>query len=98
LARIFKTEPSPDSVARLWEIFMQLPVLYIIDTACIGYAELGLRNGPASIRLSVSFTRPHSAAASLLLWDRRAGDIDRFLPGPQQQPRHRKCRQCHVVS
>ena len=46
---------------------------------------------------------PHAAAAGLLLWTRRPGDIDRLLhgrrAGGQQQPRRSsKCGQCHVVS
>jgi len=46
---------------------------------------------------------PHAAAAGLLLSARRAGDIHRLLPGPQQQRRRitvlsSKCGQCHVDS
>jgi len=41
-----------------------------------------------SIRPTVCPIRPpHAAAAGLLLWTRRAGDVDRLLPGGQQQPR-----------
>ena len=62
-----------------------------------------------SARLSVCpFVRlSHSPGAlrcsGLLLWARKAEDIDRLLPGAQQQPRRStarcsKCGQRHVVS
>ena len=58
----------------------------------------------ASVRLSVpAFGRHvHAAAAGLLLWARRAGDVDRCMAGGQQQARRStahsgKCGQCHVV-
>ena len=63
--------------------------------------------GRPSVSLSVCPIRlPHAAAAGLLLWARRPGDIDRLLhgrrAGGQQQPRRNttrsgKCGQCHVV-
>ena len=55
------------------------------------------------VRQSVCRIRPlHSAAAGLLLLARRAGDIDRLLPGAQQQSRRStarssKCGQRHGV-
>jgi len=62
----------------------------------------------SDVRLSVCPIRsPHVAAAGLLLWARKLGDIDRLLhgwrAGGQQQRRHStarssKCGQCHVVS
>jgi len=54
------------------------------------YAQQGIRNGTVSVHLSVP-ARAHSskpAAAGLLLWARRAGDISRLLhAGAQQQRR-----------
>ena len=50
----------------------------------------------SSVRLSVCpiVRPPHSAAAGLLLWARRAGDSDRLLHGRAHSS---KCEQCHVV-
>jgi len=51
----------------------------------------------SGIRLSVRpiIGRPHAAAAGLLLWARRPGDVDRLL---HDRRLSRKCEQCHVVS
>jgi len=59
-----------------------------------------------STRPSVPSARQHAAAAGLLLWARRPGNIDLVLHGRrvgvQQQPRRStarssKCGQCHAV-
>jgi len=60
-----------------------------------------LCNCQASVRLSHSPTQ--AVAAGLLLWAWQTGDMDRLLPGAQQQQRcsttcSSKCGQCHVVS
>jgi len=52
-----------------------------------------------SVRLSVS-TRAYSsksAAAGLLLWARRAGDIDRLLHSRRSAAAASECEQCHVT-
>ena len=63
-----------------------------IDTARI-VCEEGLSNGRVSVRLcpSVLFPR-HAAAVGLLLSARRAGDVDRLLPGAQHQQRRSTAR------
>jgi len=49
-----------------------------------------------SVNLSVSHTRPqHAAAAGLLLWARRAKDIDRLLHSRRAAG---ECGQCHIVN
>jgi len=54
-----------------------------------------------SVRLPVPewVHNSNPAAAGLLLWARRPEDVDRLLPGAQQQRLAAgKCGQCHVVS
>ena len=70
------------------------------------YATVGRPSVRLCVCPSVSWP-PHAAAAGLLLWARRPGDIDRLLhgrrAGGQQQPRRStahssECGQYHVVS
>jgi len=60
----------------------------VIGTAA-QYVEQGVCNGRASVCLSVCPTirPPHATAAGLLPSTRRTGDINRLLPGAQQQRR-----------
>jgi len=53
-----------------------------------------------SVRVDICPNRPapHSAAAGLLLWARRAQYIDRLLPGAQQHGAQQQMRAGHVVS
>ena len=64
------------------------------------YGEQGLCSSVVSVRLSVP-AWAHSgkpAAAGLLLWAWRAGDIDRLLHGRRSAAAVGECGQCHVVS
>jgi len=59
------------------------------------YASVGRQPVRPSVNLSVSHTRPqHAAAAGLLLWARRAKDIDRLLHSWRAAG---ECGQCHIV-
>jgi len=57
------------------------------ECACITNPEHDLCDGTVSVRLSVPAWAhsKKSAAAGLLLWAQRAGDIDRLLLSLQQQ-------------
>ena len=74
---------------------------FVYDT--IRYISVCFRHCPHSMRsrvyvtvrrcLSVCLSHSPAAAASVPLWARRTGDIDRLLPGAQQQTRAvRRCR------
>ena len=60
-------------------------------------AEQDLCNGTVSVCLSVCLSVPSAAACGglLLLWVRKAGDIDRLL---HQRRATDECGQCHVYS
>jgi len=82
-----------DIFAQLLDFPLFSDLLALPGGARVVYVKQGLRNGTVSVRLSVRPSVPAWAysskpsAAGLLLWDRRAGDIDRLPPGAQQQRR-----------
>ena len=67
-----------------------------VRTACVTVGR------PSCLPLPAFGRHVHAAAAGLLLWARRAGDVDRCMAGGQQQARRStahsgKCGQYHVV-
>jgi len=58
----------------------------------------GVRPFVACLSVCPIIRPSQAAAAGLLLSARPAGDIDRLLPGAQQQRAAGECGQCHVVS
>jgi len=59
------------------------------------YAGQGLYNCRASVCTSICPSQPAAAAAGLLLWAQRAGDIDRLLQGRRALA---GCGECHVIN